>query len=55
MEYKSQILNEDKFKGNYIGTGGIFLKGIFDGNLTIDDLTILDTGKFLWKINSKKM
>ena len=30
MEYKSQILNEDKFKGNYIGTGGIILKGIFD-------------------------
>ncbi|MAQ07994.1 MAG: hypothetical protein CMN50_09910 [SAR116 cluster bacterium] len=55
MEYKSQILNEDKFKGNYIGTGGIILKGIFDGNLTIDDLTILDTGKFLGKLIAKNI
>ena len=55
MEYKSQILSEDKFKGNYIGTGSMSLKGIYDGNLTIDDLTILDTGKFFGKLTAKSL
>ena len=55
MEYNSQILNEDKFKGNYIGTGSMSLKGIYDGNLTIDNLTILQTGKFYGKLIVKNL
>ena len=55
MEYKSQILNDDKFKGSYIGTGSMSLRGIYEGNLTIDELTILDTGKFFGKLIAKNI
>ncbi len=55
MEYKSQILNEDRFKGNYIGTGSMFLTGVYDGHLTIDELTISDTGKFFGKLIAKNL
>ena len=38
MEYKSQILNKDFFKGNYHGSGSFVLTGKFEGSMTIDNL-----------------
>ncbi len=55
MEYKSQILAEDKFKGNYNGSGSMVLTGTFDGNLSIDNLLIAKSGKFLGKVIAKNI
>ena len=50
MEYKSQILDQDSFKGNYFGSGKIILNGKFEGNMTIDELIINEKGYFSGKI-----
>ena len=50
MEHKSQILTEDQFKGNYHGSGSMVLTGTFDGSLTIDNIFITKSGKFLGKL-----
>ena len=55
MEYKSQILAEDKFKGNYHGSGSMVLTGTFDGNLSVDNLLIAKSGKFLGKVIAKNI
>ena len=55
MEHKSQILTEDQFKGNYHGSGSMVLTGTFDGSLTIDNLFITKSGKFLGKFIAKNI
>ena len=55
MEHKSQILNEDQFKGNYHGSGSMVLTGTFDGSLTIDNLFITKSGKFLGTLIAKNI
>ena len=44
MTYKSQILNEDFFKGDYHGSGDFVLSGKFEGGMTIDNLVIHERG-----------
>ena len=55
MEHKSQILTEDQFKGNYHGSGSMVLTGTFDGSLTIDNLFITKSGKFLGTLIAKNI
>ena len=55
MTYKSQILNEDFFKGDYHGSGDFVLSGKFEGGMTIDNLVIHERGEFLGKIVAKSI
>tara|TARA_B100000579_G_C22828190_1_gene854427 strand:- start:894 stop:1241 length:348 start_codon:yes stop_codon:yes gene_type:complete len=55
MDYKSQILTEDFFKGDYHGSGDFFLSGKFVGGMTIDNLVIQERGEFIGKIVAKSI
>ena len=55
MEYKSQILNKDFFKGDYHGSGSFVLIGKFEGSMTIDNLVINQQGEFLGTIVAKSI
>ena len=55
MEYESQILKNNNFKGNYSGLGKLILDGKFDGNLIIEELIISKTGQFSGKVEAKSI
>lgn len=55
MENRSLIRTNDKFNGNYFGTGNLNLSGDFKGVINIDNLKIEKEGKFLGSITAKEI
>tara|TARA_E500000178_G_C17006099_1_gene748197 strand:+ start:1136 stop:1486 length:351 start_codon:yes stop_codon:yes gene_type:complete len=52
LEYKSNIQQKDKFKGNYFGTGEMILNGFFEGTIKIDKLYIRESANFIGHITA---